>query len=173
MPEDLVRRLEPRVKRLGYLGEFFKVAANQPRVLAAFMELTDALKEALPDRLTETVALTVSTAAKNPYERHQHERLSEKLGYSRDWILEVMSLKMPGRHMTPAETAVQRFTLKAIETKGLGCAPEFEAVVEAVGPGQATAVLLLAGRYLTHAIFVNSLELAPPVGSIFTDGGNG
>jgi len=44
--------------------------------------------------------------------------------------------------------------------------------VEAIGPERAAAVLLLVGRYLTHAIFVNSLELAPPVGSIFTDGGN-
>ncbi len=170
MTADLAARLEPRVKRLGYLGEFFKCAANEPKVLATFMQLTDDLKEALPDRLTEVVALTVSTATDNPYERHQHERLSEKLGFGRDWILEVMSLKSSGVLMKPAETAVQKLTLAAVRSHGKNCTPELETAIDQIGPSQAVAVLLLVGRYLTHAIFVNSLGLKPPVPSIFAGG---
>ncbi len=72
--------LAARVKRLGYLGEFFKCAGHQPGILVPFMAMTEALKEALPDRLTEVGALTVAVAMGNSYERNQHERLSEKLG---------------------------------------------------------------------------------------------
>jgi len=52
--------LAARVKRLGYLGEFFKCSGHNPDVLVPFMEMTEALKEALPDRLTEVGALTVA-----------------------------------------------------------------------------------------------------------------
>ena len=70
--------LAARVTRLGYLGEFFKCSGHQPEVLLPFMAMTDALKEALPDRLTEIGALTVSVLMGNAYERNQHERLCEK-----------------------------------------------------------------------------------------------
>jgi hypothetical protein len=81
--EDVAQYLEPRVKRLGYLGELFKCAGNAPDVILTFMHFTDALKEGLPDRMTELGALTVAGYMENCYERHQHERLSEKLGFPR------------------------------------------------------------------------------------------
>src|SRR5258707_67063 len=81
--------LAARVKRLGYLGEFFKTSGHNPDVLVSFMEMTEALKEALPDRLTEVGSLTVAGLMGNAYERNQHERLSEKLGFGRDWIAAV------------------------------------------------------------------------------------
>ncbi len=39
------------------------------------------------------------------------------------------------------------------------------AVVRALGHAPAIAVLMLIGRYVTHALIVNSLGLAPPVPS--------
>ena len=91
--------LSARVKRLGYLGEFFKCSGHNPDVLVPFMEMTEALKDALPDRLTEVGALTVAVLMGNAYERNQHERLSEKLGFGRDWIAAVnrLSPDRPGR----------------------------------------------------------------------------
>src|SRR5262249_9663269 len=89
LPTDVADMLRPRVERLGYLGEFFKCAAHQPAALVSFMAFTEDLKKALPDRLTEIVALTVSTELENAYERHQHERLSLKLGYDEGWIREI------------------------------------------------------------------------------------
>jgi hypothetical protein len=44
---------------------------------------------------------------------------------------------------------------------------ELAAVIETVGPAQAMAVLMLIGRYATHAFIVNALQLTPPVPSIF------
>jgi len=89
---DVAEMLRPRVERLGYLGEFFRCAAHQPSALISFMAFTDDLKHALPDRITETVALTVSTDLGNAYERHQHERLSIKLGFGEDWIRAIETL---------------------------------------------------------------------------------
>ena len=71
--------LEARVKRLGYLGEFFKVTGHRTGP-AGGMEMTEALKKTLPDGLTELGALTVAKLMGNDYERHQHERLSGQAG---------------------------------------------------------------------------------------------
>src|SRR5258707_9868239 len=103
--------LATRVKRLGYLGEFFKTSGHNPDVLVSFMEMTDALKEALPDRLTEVGSLTVAGLLGNDYERNQHERLSEKLGFGRDWVAAVNRLtpEMAGP-MSEDERAGQRLT---------------------------------------------------------------
>ena len=83
------------------------------------MEMTEALKEALPDRLTEVGALTVAGAMGNAYERHQHERLSEKLGFGRDWVAAVNRLEpdAPGP-MGDDERAVQRLALAVVERNG-------------------------------------------------------
>jgi alkylhydroperoxidase family enzyme len=126
LPAELAAAVQPRVRRLGYLGEFFKCAAHQPKALLSFMAFTDDLKEALADNLTEVVALSVAAWMGNAYERNQHERLCRKLGFTDDWI-------------------------------------------GAVGAAQAMAILMLIGRYVTHALIVNALELGPPVPSIFEE----
>src|ERR1700749_2229054 len=83
MRPDLAAYLTPRVERVRYLGELFKCVGHAPDLTLQFMHFTDALKHALPDRLTELGALTVASYMENCYERHQHERLSEKLGFPR------------------------------------------------------------------------------------------
>src|SRR5258708_29808144 len=90
---DLAELLRPKVERLNYLGEFFQFTGHQPRALISFYTLTEDLKKALPDNLTELVALTVATLMDNAYERVQHERLALKLGLSGAWIREVLSLQ--------------------------------------------------------------------------------
>lgn len=160
--------LAARVKRLGYLGEFFKCSGHQPDVLVPFMEMTEALKVALPDRLTETGALTVAVVMRNRYERVQHERLSEKLGFGHAWIAAVLALEpdAPGP-MTDAERSVQKLVLAVLDRNGHDVREELDAVIDHIGHEQAIAVLFLIGRYVTHAYIVNALDLAPPVPSIF------
>jgi hypothetical protein len=166
MPPELAERLRPRVERLGYLGEFFRCAAHQPRALLSFMAFTDDLKEALPDRLTEVVALTVSCLMRNAYERVQHERLSLKLGIGEDWIRQVEALSpATSGALGEDERTVQRLVLALVERKGQDTRVELEAVVGEIGAPQAVAVLLLVGRYVTHALVANALALAPPVAS--------
>lgn len=160
--------LEARVRRLGYLGEFFQCSASQPTLLVPFMEMTEALKKVLPDRLTEIGALTVAGLMGNAYERHQHERLSLKLGFGERWIAEVERLAPDAAEgLTAGERAVQRLIIAAVERRGHDVAAELEAAIAAIGADQAIAVLFLIGRYITHAIIVNALALAPPVPSIF------
>jgi alkylhydroperoxidase family enzyme len=163
--------LRARVERLGYLGEFFKCTGHNPDVLRHFMEMTEALKKALPDRITEAVALSIAVKAGNDYERNQHERLSNKLGFGHDWIRAVESLT-PGGHalMSAAEKAAQTYTVAAMDRLGKECGAEFEALVDALDARQAMAVAMLVGRYVSHAIIVNTLALVPPKPSIFDEG---
>lgn len=166
--------LRARVERLGYLGEFFQCSAHQPDILAPFMEMTEALKKALPDRLTEVGALTVACFMGNDYERHQHERLSRKLGFDDAWVAAVERLDPDAAEdMSDVERAVQRLILAVVERKGTGLDAELGAAITAIGPDRAIAVLFLVGRYITHAIIVNALNLAPPVPSIFVDDAQG
>jgi alkylhydroperoxidase family enzyme len=168
MPEPLAAALRPRVARLGYLGEFFQCAANAPAALLAFQQLTEALKAALPDRVTEVVALTVAARLGNGYECHQHERLCRALGFSDEWIRAVeVGTPNAMAALDDTDRAVQVLTLGLLERHGRGVEAELTAVVERLGAGPAVAVLLLVGRYVTHALAVNALQLRPPVASIF------
>src|ERR1700719_3170431 len=91
-PDELASFLKPRIERLGYLGEFFQCTAHQPEALLSFLEYTEHLKHALPNNLTEVVALSIAVLMDNAYERVQHERLSFKLGFSEEWLREVLGL---------------------------------------------------------------------------------
>lgn len=163
---EVAELLRPRVARLGYAGEFFKCAAHQPDALVSFMTFTEDLKRALPDPLTEVVALTVSTELENAYERHQHERLCLALGFDEAWIRAVEALD-PARAaaLSDAERAVQTLALVVVRRHGKHASDELDALVRAVGAAQAMAVLMSIGRYVTHALMVNALDLAPPVPS--------
>lgn len=169
MPAPLAEALRPRVERLGYLGEFFQCAANVPEPLLAFQQLTESLKTALPDRVTEVVALTVATHLQNDYERHQHERLCRTLGFADDWISAVECCAPTGMAALDAtDAAVQTLTLVVLTTHGHRAGAALDAVAERLGPAAAMAVLMLIGRYVTHALVVNALALKPPVPSIFS-----
>jgi hypothetical protein len=168
---DLAAYLKPRVERLRYLGELFKCLGHAPDVTLQFMQFTDALKHALPDRLTELGALTVASYMENRYERHQHERLSEKLGFGRSWIAQVNRLEPSGAtELSDVEKAAQRYALKALRTRGLDAQAEFDSLTNLLTPAEAMAFVMLIGRYVTHAIAVNTLRLEPPVQSVFEDG---
>ena len=163
---DLQTYLRPRVERLGYLGEFFQCAGHQPEALLSFLQYTDHLKHALPNNLTEIVSLTVAQLMNNAYERVQHERLSLKLGFGEKWLREVLTLKSDGKgRMSDQEVLVQRLAMAAINRKGHHITTELEPVVRSIGPAMSIAVLMLVGRYLSHAIIANALNLAPPVPS--------
>ncbi len=163
MPADLAAFLRPRVERLGYLGEFFQCTAHQPEALLSFLELTEHLKHALPNNLTELVALSIAVMMDNAYEQVQHERLTLKLGFSEEWLHDVLNITPDAaRLLTEQETIVQRLVLSVVRRGGRDTAPELEAVIRAIGPDQAIAVLMLVGRYMSHALIVNTLNLAPP-----------
>ena len=170
----LAAQLEPRVRRLGYLGEFFKCAAHQPEALRAFMDYTDTSKKGLQENLVEVIALTAANWMGNEYERNQHERLSVRLGFGRDWVAAVNRLKpdLEGS-MSGAERLVQRLVLNVLHSKGKDAAPLLEETIEVFGDAAAVAVLMVLGRYVVHGLFVNALALKPPVPSIFEDGFTG
>lgn len=162
MPPELRAFLAPRVKRLGYLGEFFQCTAHQPAALLSFLEFTEHLKHALSENLTEVVVLSVAMMLKNDYERIQHESLCFKLGFTPEWLDAVKSLRGASPTLTDQEQAVQRFTVAAVKRNGHDTAFELEAMVDLIGVEQSVAVMMLIGRYMLHALIVNSLNLSPP-----------
>jgi alkylhydroperoxidase family enzyme len=163
MPPALASFLRPRIKRLGYLGEFFQCTAHQPEALLSFLEFTEHLKHALPNNLMEVVALSIAALMENDYELVQHERLSRTLGFSEAWIREVLDLTADSQFiLSEQEKVVQQLVMAVVRSGGRNAAPEFETVIQAIGPAQSIAVLMLIGRYLSHALIVNTLNLAPP-----------
>jgi hypothetical protein len=172
LDEEVAGALAAKYQRLGYLGEFFQCMGHQPRGLKAFIDYTDAAKGALPDKIVELVALTVAARFDVAYERHQHERLSVRLGFGKEWVAAVERLDPQGAaELDETERLVQRYVLAALEDCGRGDAPRaLEPVVEALGPEQTVAMLMVLGRYASHALIVNSLEITSPVPSIFDPG---
>ncbi len=162
--------LRPRVERLGYLGEFFRVSASQPDALAAFVEYTEALKQALPPELTEVIALTIAGCTGNAYERYQHERLCIALGMDPAWIVDVLELSPDTAILLSVrERAVQSLALAIVElltTAGFARADdELAAAVELSAPHAVVAVLMTVGRYLADSAIVQALDLVAPVDS--------
>ncbi len=168
---SLAEALKPRVERLGYLGEFFKVTGHQPAALVSFMAFTENGQKGLPEKLVELIALSAACKLGNAYERNQHERLSVRRGFGKDWIEAVEALEPETADgLSAEERAVQRYVIAALERHGHDVGRELDAVVAALGPEQAVATMMVLGRYVTHALIVNSLGLAPPVPSVFEDG---
>lgn len=171
---DLADALGPRVRRLGYLGEFFQCCAHQPGALLDFIRYTESSKKGLPERLVELIALTAAVENGNHYERNQHERLSIRLGFGVEWVQAVQQCNPEAQtHLSPTEANVQRLVLAALRSAGRDANGAFQSVLAELGPEAAIAVLMVLGRYVVHALIVNTLALAPPVPSIFEDGFRG
>ena len=163
LDHDLAELLRPRVERLGYLGEFFQVGAHQPEALGHFIRFTEALKTALPARLSEIVALTVSCKLGNDYERVQHERLSLKLGFSQEWIRAVERLTPDDSDLLEAdERAAQALVLSVVESLGRASSAAASRYASIADPALLIGVLLATGRYLAHAALCNTIGIAAP-----------
>ena len=122
-------------------------------------------------QVSEAIVLTVATAKANHYERNQHERLLLRSGMSRAWVSEVEALAPEqSTLMTPAERAAQRYVLAALSDDATLRSETFDALADHFNPGEAIAILMLVGRYWTHTLGVDTLDLVPPVPSIFEDG---
>jgi len=167
---QLAAAVEPRYRRLGYLGEFFRVAGHQPDALRGFVLFTESAKAGLDKRLVELLALTVASHFGNAYECHQHERLSVRLGLGRDWVREGERLEPElATGLSDLERLAQRFALDTIRSHGRAGRERLDALVQALGPQAGVALMLVIARYVAHAYVVNTLALEPPVPSIWED----
>ena len=173
-PEGLKAALKPKVDRLGYCGEIWQVGANLPKSMLSFCNMTEDLKDEMPMKLVELTALTVAGVMGNSYEKNQHERLSDKLGYGREWIADVNRLNpAEAASLSAEEKKVQKFIIAAIYRRGQDSKALFEDAARAIGATAAVGVLLSIGRCIQHAMFRTVLALAPPVDSIFAQSPEG
>ncbi len=166
LPEKLKQELDAKYRRLGYLGEFFQVAAHQPEALYHFNRFTETLKEALPQNVVELLALTLSSWSGNAYERVQHERLALKYDLSKDWIRAAETLEPDSAPLlSDEERAIQRLALAMAKTQGRGAQDAARACARFLDAPKLVAVMLTVGRYLAHSALCNTLQFAPPVES--------
>ena len=172
LPDELRTRLHARVQRLGYLGEFFQVGAHQPAALAGFIDYTEALKDTVPHRLVETIALTAATATGNAYERVQHERLALKHGFSEAEVRALVDRNADLETFSPAERAAAALAREVCAARGAAC-PAYGELEALVGEDIAVGCLMTAVRYLAHATMANTWGLAPPVTSPIAGAGPG
>jgi alkylhydroperoxidase family enzyme len=162
---ELRALLAPRVERLGYLGEFFAVAGQQPEALADFHRFTESLKAALPWRLTEVIALTVAALTDNAYERVQHERLALNLGMDRATVAALARGEADHADLDDAERAAAKLARAMVESVGRDAGAALDDLARHTSEAQAIACALMAGRYLAHAAISNAFRLHPPVAS--------
>ena len=162
LSDDLRQQLSPRVQRLGYLGDFFRYCGHQPTALLHFDRFTEALKKAVPADLTETVALTIATAAGNEYERAQHERLASKLGFSAAWIEALTSATPSPDALSDEQLDARSLALAMLGGEWDHAQSCLATLAARVGQEQAVGVLMLVGRYLAHAAISNTLHLTIP-----------
>jgi alkylhydroperoxidase family enzyme len=174
LPQSIADLLRPKYERLGYLGEFFARSAHQEQALKAFIEFTDASKGALSMRQVELIALTVACINDIAYEKNQHERLAVRLGFGRDWVVEVERLQPEqATLLEDDERAVQQFVIDAVRNGGKGSGQALRPVVDALGHENAVAVMMVMARYVAHALMINCMDIGAPVPSIFEDGFDG
>ena len=160
--------LKPTVDRLGYFGEFFQTAGHVPDALRQFMEYTKAVKSPLGDNLNEVLALSVCGALGADYERIQHERLAQRLGFSLDWIAAAAGRPDAKTNPLNAEEAlVRKLALAVIADSGHGASELVAETNALLGSQRTIAALLQITRFMTIACVCNSLELKLPVKSVF------
>lgn len=173
LPSDLRDLLSARVERLGYLGEFFQVAAHQREALAHFVGFTEALKDELPSRLVEIVALTVAGETGNAYERVQHERLALANGMPARDIASILSGEVDSDRFDETDRLASRLARNAVRRAGRGSGEDVARLTELHGAALAVGLVLLTGRYVAHSAAANAWELDPPATSPEAANANG
>lgn len=161
--------LKPVVDRLDYYGEFFQVVANHPDALLKFMEYTGAVKAPLDANVNELLALTVcSRCPGGEYERIQHERLSLKSGFAKEWIGELTGeIVTAESQLDGTEMKLRELAIAVVD--GKDATAELNAVVEALGPERTVAVMLQITRFQAISTLGRVFGMTLPVPSIFED----
>ncbi|WP_156677708.1 hypothetical protein [Sphingomonas profundi] len=160
--------LQPTVDRLGYFGAFFQYGGHVPDVLTGFMKYSGTLKAALPDDLNETIALTVCAQLDFAYERIQHERLSLKLGFAKDWVALLVG-RPSHAALTSAQRAARDLALAIAGSRPEQARDALGRLAAEQGEAQAMAALFQASRFASICMVGKVLDMQLPVPSIFAD----
>jgi hypothetical protein len=156
------------VDRLGYFGEFFQVLANVPGAIVGFMEYTKAVKQPLSDGENEVLALAVCTGMRADYERIQHERLAQRLGFSLEWIAAASGREGASPELLSDSERLLRRMVEAFLAGGtMALRPIVGEAVQVIGSAKTVAALLQLTRYAGIATLCTALQLELPVKSVF------
>jgi len=166
--DELRALLGPTVQRVGYFGDFFAVLGHSPAALLGFMDYTKAVKTPLAERHNEVLALVVCARTGADYERIQHERLSQRLGFPLPWIAELI-----GRGQGEAslldddERALVALAEAVVARGGHSVGAELDRVRIRLGEPAALAAVLQIARFMMIATLLHAFDMRLPVPSVF------
>lgn len=166
MAPELAERLRPTVARLGYLGDLFGIAARQPEILSANLDLAVAIRSKLDETALEVLVLTVSALTRNHYEQYQHEQLCARRGYGDAWIAECIACARGPIAIVDPLTAEQRvlrnLAYDTMRELGHDCAMVVRQTEAALGSKTTIAALNAIGYYLNVGLVANALSVPSP-----------
>ena len=166
MTPELREVIEPRVQRLGYLGDFFRYTGHQPQALRAALEYAGVLRQAVPPRLAEIIVLTVSARTRNRYEQVQHEPLAARAGLSHVEIRALVSGAVSAcQSFDLADRAAADLAEAAAEGDRQASIHALAALCEHTSAEVGIGALMMAGHYLGFSFVANALPLTLPVES--------
>ena len=145
-------------------GQLYARAACQPEALARLVDWSETLRTAVPPRMAQAIALTVSVRAGSAYQRLEHERLALACGLTEE---EVQALEAGNLSRAPSlseeEGAAAALTRCMLDNFGHGCEPAFLRLSRLVGEPTAVACLMIAASASSEAAMANvwGLELPP------------
>ena len=164
----LREQLAPTVKRLGYFGDYFALVGRNPQAMLHFLEYTKAVKAPLSDRHNELLALVTCTRTGAAYERIQHEWLSHRLGFPREWIAELVGRERSASTLLDDdERCLQSLALAILEGPWGGHGAEIGDVRARLGDSAALAAVLQVTRFMLLSTVMHAFAMQPPVKSLF------
>lgn len=160
---ELVERSYAFVLGLGRpVANLYKVLANQPRALEAFLVMSHYIRDtsSLDRRIVETAVLATARALDQPYERAHHERTALAVGVPAETVEAIAQ----GRSatLTPLERAVVAYAEQVAERRDADEAV-VDALKEELGDAGLTDLVLTVSWYHLCAAILGPLhvELEP------------
>ena len=159
---DLFRIFETIRGRRGAVLNLYRVIANQPAALEAFLEMSHYVRDrsSLSTLFRELLILVVANRLNEPYELHQHQPLALEAGASPEVLQAIMQgdfAKFPAR---------ERAALQLVEalTDGKDADPAMRDALVHFLPGELVDVVLTAGWYQLCAVVIRAFRIEPEGG---------
>lgn len=160
---ELVASAYERVTSYGRpVGHLYKVLANQPAALGAFLGMSHYIRDlsSLEDSLREIAVLSTAQALGQPYERAHHEPVARAAGVAEPTIEALAAGELGG--LDPLPRAVASYAQQVARGRGVDDRV-FDELRGALSPGELTDLVVTVAWYHLCAAILGPLcvEIEP------------
>jgi 4-carboxymuconolactone decarboxylase len=152
----------PLVDASGALTGPFAVMVHEPALGAPLQELGSALRHAtgLTDRVREIAILTVAAATGSAFERYAHTRVGRAVGLTDDELEALAAQTFTSTD--PAEATAYDLCRRLLDGRSRLTEAAYEGLVEVLGTGTLTELVVLVGYYRTLAQLLDVFDVGVP-----------